>query len=271
MIRLIRAVRCSVNDPAAGGPGPGDRPVNGYAGHPTMRGLGRHYELVVECRGEVDRLTGYFISIAEIDAATRAAVLPEVVRACHQTPWADPASVLPRLFEAGRVPFAGRLHALEWRLSPTYSVRMEVSDMSRAVIRQSFEFAASHVLHVASLTPEQNRAIFGKCNNPSGHGHNYRIEPAVAVSLDAGGAPALSLADIERLTNEIIIQRFDHKHLNRDTPEFGPGGVNPSVENIARVCFDLLAPAVSASAPGRAELLRVTVWETEKTSCVYPG
>lgn len=277
MLRLSRAVRFSVNDPSpgqSGSPprfdGASGRAVNGFAAHPPMRGLGRHYELVFECRGEPDPLTGYFLSIADVDRAARSAVIPLVERACRQTPWADPSSLLPALFRAGREALSGRLFALDWRLSPTYSARIEEPDMSRAVLRQSFEFAASHVLHVDTLSAEENRAIFGKCNNPSGHGHNYRLEPAVAVRIDPPDT-RFGLADIERVTDEAVIQRLDHKHLNRDVPEFAAGGLNPSVENIARVCYDLLRPAVAAASGGQAELLHVSVWETEKTSCVYPG
>lgn len=141
-----------------------------------------------------------------------------------------------------------------------------------ALLRQQFDFAAAHRLHVPTLSDEENRRIFGKCNNLRGHGHNYRVEPCVEVSVQQGGPPAISLAEFERLTVEHIIARFDHTHLNDDTAEFNTarGGMNPSVENIARVCFERLAPAIRAAAPG-AKLRYVTVWETDKTSSTYPG
>jgi hypothetical protein len=62
------------------------------------------------------------------------------------------------------------------------------------IIRQKFDFAAAHRLHTPSLSEEENRRIFGKCNNPSGHGHNYQVEPAVEVELDASAAPAVCAA-----------------------------------------------------------------------------
>lgn len=268
MLRLSRAVRCSINDAPASGVAEAGPAVNGYAAHPAMRGLGRHYELILECRGEVDPLTGYFLSIAEIDRAARGAVIPLIERACRTAPQTEPSALLPALTRAASDALENRLHALTWRLSPTYSVRMETRSMDRAILRQSFEFAASHVLHSPSLSPEQNRALFGKCNNPSGHGHNYRIEPAVAVAI---GSEGFALTDLERVTDEVIIRRLDHKHLNRDVPEFAGGALNPSVENISKLCFDLLRPAVQAASGGAAILVSVTVWETEKTSCVYPG
>jgi 6-pyruvoyltetrahydropterin/6-carboxytetrahydropterin synthase len=92
------------------------------------------------------------------------------------------------------------------------------------------------------------------------------VEPC--VELSAGGT-AFALSDLEQIADGLIIQRFDHKNLNTDTQEFLDGsGLNPSVENIARVCFDLLQPAVNR--PG-VTLRSVTVWESDRTSCTYPG
>lgn len=275
MVRLTRAIRFSVNPPAPGGAGePSPRPggvVNGFAAHPSMRGLGRHYELLVACAGEVDRQVGMFYNVAEIDNRVRASALPRIDAACRDTPWLEPADVLPGLFESTSRALEGRLVGLEWMLSPTYGVAMETTDMTSVLLRQKFEFAASHRLHCEEYSDEKNREVFGKCNNPWGHGHNYHIEPVVRVPLGAGGA-RFTLADLERLTARAVVQRFDHKHLNKDCPEFdtGRGGLNPTVENIAKVCYDALAPEI-AGAPGGASLERVTLWETEKTSCVYPG
>lgn len=134
--------------------------------------------------------------------------------------------------------------------------------MAQCVIRQQFEFAASHRLDCESLSPQENRRLFGKCNNEAGHGHNYRVE--VAVAIDPGSP--FSLADLEAVVSRVLIERFDHKYLNVDCAEFAD--LNPSVENIARVSHDLLEPELAAAA---MKLRAVTVWETDKTSCTYPG
>ncbi|TVQ75581.1 MAG: 6-carboxytetrahydropterin synthase [Phycisphaeraceae bacterium] len=147
---------------------------------------------------------------------------------------------------------------------------MTASNPTTALIRQQFDFAAAHRLHVPELSAEENLAIFGHCNNPAGHGHNYRFEPCVAVSLNTG-KPDFTLGKLEQLAHEVILSRFDHKHLNHDTEEFGPSGVIPSVENIAKVFFDLMAPAVRDASSGKAELHAMTVWETDRTSCTYPA
>ena len=153
-------------------------------------------------------------------------------------------------------------------------------------IRQRFDFSASHRLHVPGLSDEENRRLFGKCNNPGGHGHNYQFEACVAVpsapdlqpvssstSPRQPPAPApFTLETLERLADEAIIRRFDHKNLTTDTDEFCPerGGVNATVENIARFFHGLLEQTLRNAAPD-VRLRSVTVWETDRTSACYPA
>jgi 6-pyruvoyltetrahydropterin/6-carboxytetrahydropterin synthase len=229
-----------------------------------MSGLGAHYELAVVCQGETDPTTGYCLNIREIDRAARERAIPIIARAFVEQPDSEPTAILAQIVTALTADLP-RLTRLGWRFSPTYSIEMERSDMTSVLMRQSFEFAAAHRLHSPSLSDEENRRVFGKCNNPAGHGHNYRIEPAVRVKMGSGNQSAFCLRDLERLTNDRIIDYLDHTHLNCDVPEFAE--VNPSVENIAKVCYDRLAGAIQEA---DAELHCVTVWETEKTSCVYP-
>lgn len=266
MLELLRTVRFSVN-PDRSAPIRGD---NGYAGVPPMRGLGRHYELTVACGGDADPATGYFINIKDIDRAVRTGAIPVLTAACAERPDAEPGTLLPELLRGVQAHLASPVRSLRWHLSPYYSVEMASTDPHRVLVRQRFEFAAAHRLHCPTMTQEENRAYFGRCNNPAGHGHNYVVEPCVSVPTAPQGS-SFSLADLERAVTATVLDRFDHKHLNIDTVEFRTdGGLNPSVENIARVCFELLRPVV-AGAPGGAELRCVTVWETEKTSCTYPG
>jgi 6-pyruvoyltetrahydropterin/6-carboxytetrahydropterin synthase len=252
-------------------------------------GLGAHYELVVTCRGEVDPTHGYLINIKEIDHAVRTHAIPLI-----QSALASPASHLPLptailLFQS--LPLPG-LQSVRWKLTPYYSLEVTAPTQSptpssspssdpaapataptTVLLRQKFDFCAAHRLHSPKLSPEENRKLFGKCNNPSGHGHNYQFEPCIALTLSPGHNVTLSsfsLSDLERLADEIIVQRFDHKNLNTDTEEFRDGsGLNPSVENIAKVCYSLLAPAIASH--GGAKLQSVTVWESDRTSCTYPA
>jgi 6-pyruvoyltetrahydropterin/6-carboxytetrahydropterin synthase len=268
VLTIRRTVRLCINPGAD--PDEPPRGPNGYAGTPAMRGLGRYYEFDITAAGEPDPITGYLADIKTIDRAARAAIYPIVTRACADDPGADPARVIrdctPPL-AAALAPIA--LRAIRWRLTPTYAVELENLDMPATdrpvLLRQRFDFAAAHRLHASELSDTENRRVFGKCNNPSGHGHNYQVEPCVAVPAGAG----FGLAELERLTDELVIERFDHMNLNVDTPDFREGeGAIPSVENIARIAFEHLAPAI---AEANAELRSITVWETDRTSCTYPG
>lgn len=270
MVELTRTVRFSVNHSPTD---PARTPAhNSFAAHPSMSGIGRHFELDIRCRGEVDPNTGYFINIKDIDRAARATLIPAIAAACTQHPGAAAVNVLRDGLSAlsNAIRAGDAVAAVRWRLSPYYSIEMSPQSPTIALVRQQFEFAAAHRLHVNTLSDDENRRIFGKCNNPRGHGHNYRVEPCVEVRT-AAAAP-FTLQMLERLTAERVINRFDHTHLNEDTAEFNTsrGGVNPSVENIAKVCFELLAPAIAA-ASSEARLRSVTVWETDKTSATYPG
>lgn len=269
MIELSRIVRFCVdfgeaiaNEPPADWSATAGR--NTFAGWPSMAGLGAFYQLEIRCRGEPDPLTGYLLNISVIDEAVRQHAIPLIQRAADQAPHSDPAALLQSLLSSLQGPLRSSLAAIRWHLSPYYSLAMTTRAPDRVLLSQQFEFSASHRLHVTQFSDQRNREIFGKCNNSNGHGHNYRLEVTVSRALD--DPQAIALPALERIVNERIIQRFDHKHLNLDAPEFAQ--VNPSVENIAKVCFTLLTEPISLAG---GLLRRVTVWETEKTSCTYPG
>jgi 6-pyruvoyltetrahydropterin/6-carboxytetrahydropterin synthase len=99
-----------------------------------------------------------------------------------------------------------------------------------------YRFCAAHRLHTDHLTSEENRAAFGKCNNPNGHGHNYVV--LVTVRNGAGG-DAVSLERLDRIVEETIVERFDHQDLNQDS-EFAT--VTTTGENLVKLIWNLLAP-----------------------------
>ncbi|MGD9689614.1 MAG: 6-carboxytetrahydropterin synthase [Phycisphaerales bacterium] len=276
-------MRFAINPNGLRGAGEDDavRGPNGYAGVPSIRGLGAHYELDVTCRGPIDPVSGYLINIKDVDASVRAHAIPHIARAvvAGRGP-VEPARLLGEIFGPVDAALRGCVASLRWRLSPYHSLEMAKDAPTIVLVRQRFEFAASHRLHNPALSDDENRRLYGKCNHPSGHGHNYIVELCVESEVGPSGATGLSLAEIERIAGERVIDRFDHKHLNIDVPEFGPSGLNPSVENIARVAYELLAPAIAGAGggaggatgtAGRARLREVTVWETEKTGSTYPG
>lgn len=265
MVRLTRTVRFSIN------PDGRSEGCNGFGGTPAMSGLGRYYELDVTCIGNPDPQTGYLIDIRQIDRVVRGSVVPIIAEACTLAPHTHPARLLPSLIATlTDSHIRSIVKAVRWRLTPYHSVEMDVSRTNRVVMRQKFDFAAAHRLHVPDLGDEINRTIFGRCNNPNGHGHNYQVEVAVAVAID-DQTPTPTAAQIEQLVDAIILNPFDHKHLNLDTSEFAPeSGLNPSVENIARVFFDRLSGPLTDALQG-AELASITVWETDRTWCTFPA
>jgi 6-pyruvoyltetrahydropterin/6-carboxytetrahydropterin synthase len=110
---------------------------------------------------------------------------------------------------------------------------------------------------------EQNNQLFGKCNNPHGHGHNYELQVTLIGVPDANGE-LIAVPRLERLVQQTVIDRFDHRNLNVELAEFKE--TNPTVENIAQVIYRLLnRPLADAG----AKLALVTLWETPKTFCEY--
>ncbi|MGH7839374.1 MAG: 6-carboxytetrahydropterin synthase [Candidatus Binataceae bacterium] len=122
-------------------------------------------------------------------------------------------------------------------------------------ITRKVEFSASHFCHNPNFTAEENRRIFGKCNNPHGHGHNYVVEVTVAGEPDPATGMVLDLKDLKDLLEREVTQRMDHRHLNYEVPELS--GMIPTCENIAGVIWNLLEPKIT-----RGVLDRVRVYES---------
>lgn len=271
MHELRRTVRFSFN-PAIPGSEIDPPGSNGFAGKPAMPGLGVYGEVEVVCEGEPDPTTGYLVDIKVIDRAVRKAVIPEIARAYRERPGDCPGLVLAGVIGALAEALPAKLRRVVWRLTPAYAWSIDTENAMKAVLRQRFDIAAAHRLHSPEMSDEDNRRVYGPCNNPAGHGHNYVFEAAVEVPLQETSSPdAFTLATLEKLADELVIRPFDHKHFNEDTEVFDPrrGGVMPSVENIARVFFERLSPGVAER--GGARLVSVTVWETDRTCAAYPA
>lgn len=125
-------------------------------------------------------------------------------------------------------------------------------------------FSASHRLHSETLSAEENKELFGKCNHSNGHGHNYEVEVTLRGNVDAQTGLVMNLASLKQAMEKTFIRSMDHKHLNMDVPEFKK--LNPSVENVAVVIWKMLSPALPAGL-----LHEVKVYETENNSAVYRG
>jgi 6-pyruvoyltetrahydropterin/6-carboxytetrahydropterin synthase len=125
----------------------------------------------------------------------------------------------------------------------------------RAYFGRRYTISASHRLHTDALSAEENRATYGKCNNPHGHGHNYVVEVVVSGAVDLETGMVVNMAALDDVVRSRVVDRFDHANLNLD-----PLFVNrvPTTENLCRVVFTLLKAAIPAG-----KLERVRVEETE--------
>ncbi len=222
--------------------------INGFGAIPPVVAGSRYLEWTVSVEGAPGH-TGYLISIDKIDAAFRAwAVSTDTEPGTRES-----CSNLSNFFDQlGLPPVA----SLAVRTSPYQVMHWEPTMPDVVVLTQSFEFSASHRLALPGCTDRDNDRHFGKCSNPNGHGHNYRLDVAVASD---GNAPG-TVGTLESVVMAEAITRLDHKHLNLDVPEFAQ--LIPSVEHIAIVCRDFVeGPLLGAGLP----LVSVTVWETGKT------
>ena len=123
-------------------------------------------------------------------------------------------------------------------------------------LTRKIEFSAAHRYDNPAFSPEENRRVFGKCNNEHGHGHNYTLEVTVAGEPNAVTGMVMDLKDLKDLLEREIMQRMDHRNLNVEVPELA--GKIPTCENIALVIWNLLEPKIPA---GR--LHRVRLYESD--------
>lgn len=117
------------------------------------------------------------------------------------------------------------------------------------------EFAASHYYHNPSLSAEENKRIFGKCNNPNGHGHNYVLEVTVKGAVDPDSGFVVDLKELKELMNKEVIDALDHRNLNKEVPEFEHW--IPTTENVAIAIWNRLEPKLRI-----AQLYRIRLYET---------
>ena len=137
--------------------------------------------------------------------------------------------------------------------------------MTAMIVRFSrrYTFSASHRLHVDTLTADQNRGAFGKCNNPHGHGHNYVLQVTVSGPVDSATGMVLNMATLEAVIRAVVLDRFDHQNLNHD-PLFA--AQTSTTENLCREIYSLLATALAP-----VSLRSVRIEETENNFFEYSG
>jgi 6-pyruvoyltetrahydropterin/6-carboxytetrahydropterin synthase len=259
-LKLSRELRFGLHDPPAH-----TTATNGFAGNPALVSMDPFLTLIATISGHIDAATGMLVNIKTVDHLLRHRAVP-AVRSYY---FHDPAPVrgggdlLVAIFSALLPAFApARLESLTLALSPYLKLSIHRKEPDMVLLSQRFEFSAAHRLFNPAFSDEQNWKTFGRCNNPNGHGHNYELEVTLAGTPDPVTGVVFPIATLQEIVTRDVLDIFDHKHLNLDCPQFAT--LNPTVENIARVIFQQLQPAL-----GRGRLKHVRIWETPKTCCEY--
>ncbi len=132
-------------------------------------------------------------------------------------------------------------------------------------LAKRYPFSASHRLHSDQLSEEENRRMFGKCNNPYGHGHNYVLEVGVSGEPDPNSGMLLTRTELDRIVRQAVLDRIDHANLNTDVESMRD--VVPTTENLALAIGDWLQQACEKEFAGRPlRLDRIRIEETARNT-----
>ena len=262
MHKLAREVRFSINPFLPQEPG-----FNGYCSKPCGQGLAIFLALWVELTGQAHPDTGFVVNVVEIDKAVRKYAVPllaekitEDFKKSKHIGLDQIGELLTKVWKSLADKFPpSALSSVGLQLNPNRKMSIDSESGDMLYYSEKFEFAASHTLWNDKFSEEQNFDIFGKCANPTGHGHNYVVE--VIVKRAAEDQPFMT-GQFERIVDDELINVLDHKNLNSDIPRFST--TIPTVENIAQFAWDRLEGKFK-----NCDLDSITVWETAKTYCKY--
>jgi 6-pyruvoyltetrahydropterin/6-carboxytetrahydropterin synthase len=230
---------------------------------------GHNYTLDVTVAGPVDVKTGMVVNIKELDDVVRRHIVAkfdgkslndEVEHFKHVAPTVENILFYVKdvLNQKGTLPDQTQLISLRLQETPQlYGELVKHEKSWTTSITRTYEFAAAHRLHSDLLTEQENENLYGKCHNPSGHGHNFVLEVTVEGTPDERTGMIANLVDIDDKVNALIVDRYDHKHLNRDIPEF----------NGRVVTSEILAGEIFQRLEGNlpAKLSRVRLFETARS------
>jgi 6-pyruvoyltetrahydropterin/6-carboxytetrahydropterin synthase len=234
-------------------------------------GHGHNYLCAARVRGPVQPGRGVVVDIKALDAALADVLAPLDHRFLNRE-WAPLAGRQPTTEVLAGL-LRGQLAArvADWpvevenlRLYETEELWADAQEDAMVTLTRIYGFSAAHRLHEPTLSDDENAALFGKCNRPHGHGHDYRLEVTVGGPVDPRSGMIVDLARLDEIVRERLIDRWDHRHLNLETEEFR--ALNPTSENVVRVAWELLAGRVDP-----ARLVRLVLWETPRSAFEYRG
>ena len=134
----------------------------------------------------------------------------------------------------------------------------------QVTVTRRLHFSAAHRVHNPAMSDEENRRVFGKCNNPNWHGHNYILDVSVTGTLDENTGYVIDLSRVKQIVEDRVIQHVDHRNLNLEV-EF-LRGVIPTTENVIVAFWRVLEPALKP-----ARLTKLVLWETVNNYVEYDG
>ncbi|BCJ85026.1 6-carboxytetrahydropterin synthase [Effusibacillus dendaii] len=245
-----------------------ERNVRVFGACSNPNGHGHDYVLEVMVRGHLDARSGIVVNIVDIDRIVKGIIRNELDGKFldrEHSYFKEKIPTTENIVEYLWSRFDGAFPNCELykiRLQENPFLFSEKEGESMVTLTRKYHFSAAHRLHSDFLTEEENAAIFGKCNNPHGHGHNYRLEVTVSGSPDPETGMIVNLTDLDRTIERVVLDKFDHKHLNLDTEEFK--NLNPTSEVVALVIWNMLEPHIP-------NLYKIGLWETEKNYFEYCG
>jgi 6-pyruvoyltetrahydropterin/6-carboxytetrahydropterin synthase len=234
----------------------------------NLHGHGHDYTLEVMVKGKLNPESGIVVNITDVDKVVKTFIgteldgkflNKEIPFFQQNVPTTE--NIVSYLWDSldGKIDNC-QLHKIRLRENDFLYSEKEKTSMVR--LTRKYHFCTAHRLHSEHLSNEENIELFGKCNNPYGHGHNYYLEVTVSGKPDPITGMIVNIADMDQLVEKEIMGRFDHKHLNLDTEEFKH--LNPTSENVAVVIWDLLSNEFT-------NLYKIGLYETEKNYFEYLG
>lgn len=247
---------------------------------PGDTGRGHDYLCELTVGGEIAPDTGMVINIRDVDAVLKERVVSPLngkLLDAEVPAFADtlptPENLARLIWDRCRLALPPQSALARVTLWPTPTLRAELStvhpphihtrnEAAMLTVTRTYDFSASHRLHSRTLSDEENREIFGKCNWENGHGHNYEVEVTLSGDPDPRTGLLWDLDRLDRIVEEEVLSPYDHKHLNYDTADFRD--LNPTSENLTQVVWNNLSRRLGHEDLGGARLYRVAVRETAR-------